>query len=954
MRIQMAFAMVAMVAIGLSDLAHADAEKGLVAHYTFDEGPGKSVKDSSGNRNDGKIIGNATYVKLKGGKGYALRFNKGDAYVDCGNKPSLDLTDAVTLELWFHPETNVVKGEGGVVGKLMGSYCLSYAGRCLFYAPGGSNFGTTSPLTLSWHHIVAVFDGASIKMYVDGKLLCDQESKVKKLPRGDKFYLRYPATYLTVEPEYKCRMDDVRVYNRALSEAEVVRHYQQQAKATGRHEATWFDKVKLVSHAFPESAKLVVEADITQMSLQSPGSMLKIELRDGGGKTAARHETPVKVRPRDADQEPAIRLEFEDIERLGISYWTLGVKEFPAGDYEVRAVVADKSGKQIGVPSSVGLKLPLNKPDWIKAYDGVKVLNNLAAELLNVPTPSIEKRKEYTFANPRAGWVFVSSTAAVKGTDRVLISIESAPEDAAIVHAKGEGQTLEAMRYLPAGVHKLLVRCEGAARPMTLVVRAIPEMMVAGLGYSCGSGWPNVPILPCFGRYNGEYLKRIGIMDNTNVIIEQNPLPENAPYVEQWRRQGKKLIVRYSMWPIWQLKGMTADSIFKAWTEDRGLADNGYDGIIGDEFSGLSRAAEYPLYAEAVRRIAQAPKYKGKVFYPYCMPMYYGDTAMNFLKAVVESGYKWAEEKYLVEQPTEQAAQNYMDLRLRQNLLRYHSSFPDCARHMIPALGFMSAPPETLNASPAVDFKVFMDMQMHLLANDPVFFGLYGIQWYHNGYVDEEDLRWSAKLFRHYGIEGKRERLTNDPYMLPHIQNPDFDRRDAGWTLSPAEKGSISIQHAAGLGMLQTRCRGGDDNAGDNFLLTKRNAKAPNRFSQPIKKLTPDRQYSVKMFTADYDEMRQGKSTQNAHHVGIKIDDVELIPEKGFHQLFPSGLAGHVYGPFKDGNHLYITYHRVVFRAKRPEAALTISDWASDTQPGGPIGQNLMFNFVEVQPYFGD
>ena len=108
------------------------------------------------------------------------------------------------------------------------------------------------------------------------------------------------------------------------------------------------------------------------------------------------------------------------------------------------------------------------------------------------------------------------------------------------------------------------------------------------------------------------------------------------------------------------------------------------------------------------------------------------------------------------------------------------------------------------------------------------------------------------------------------------------------------------------------------------------------------------------MFTADYDEMRQGKSTQNAHHVGIKIDDVELIPEKGFHQLFPSGLAGHVYGPFKDGNHLYITYHRVVFRAKRPEAALTISDWASDTQPGGPIGQNLMFNFVEVQPYFGD
>ena len=41
------------------------------------------------------------------------------------------------------------------------------------------------------------------------------------------------------------------------------------------------------------------------------------------------------------------------------------------------------------------------------------------------------------------------------------------------------------------------------------------------------------------------------------------------------------------------------------------------------------------------------PRFAGKVFYPYCMPMYPGDTAMEYLDAVVDSGYKWAEEKYL-------------------------------------------------------------------------------------------------------------------------------------------------------------------------------------------------------------------------------------------------------------------------------------------------------------------
>lgn len=49
-----------------------------------------------------------------------------------------------------------------------------------------------------------------------------------------------------------------------------------------------------------------------------------------------------------------------------------------------------------------------------------------------------------------------------------------------------------------------------------------------------------------------------------------------------------------------------------------------------------------------------------------------------------------------------------------------------------------------------------------------------------------------------------------------------------------------------------------------------------------------------------------------------------------------------------------MNYHWRVFKAKETTAKLTVTDWQDDQHPGGPIGQELMFNFVEVQPYLGE
>ena len=49
-----------------------------------------------------------------------------------------------------------------------------------------------------------------------------------------------------------------------------------------------------------------------------------------------------------------------------------------------------------------------------------------------------------------------------------------------------------------------------------------------------------------------------------------------------------------------------------------------------------------------------------------------------------------------------------------------------------------------------------------------------------------------------------------------------------------------------------------------------------------------------------------------------------------------------------------MNYHWRVFMAKETTTKLTVTDWQHDQQPGGPIGQELMFNFIEVQPYIED
>jgi hypothetical protein len=76
----------------------AGADPTLVGQWHMDEGSGTVVADSSGNGNNGTILGGATWVP--GPFGSALSFNGGMAVVHVGNNPTLEPTSAITVSAW--------------------------------------------------------------------------------------------------------------------------------------------------------------------------------------------------------------------------------------------------------------------------------------------------------------------------------------------------------------------------------------------------------------------------------------------------------------------------------------------------------------------------------------------------------------------------------------------------------------------------------------------------------------------------------------------------------------------------------------------------------------------------------------------------------------------------------------------------------------------------------------
>lgn len=205
----------------------ATATTGLVAAYGFDEGSGSTLGDSSGNNNVGVISG-ATFVP--GFSGQALSFDGVNDLVTIADSNSLDLSTGLTIEAWVQPKDLI--GWSTVVLKERSGNALSYAlyasdntsNPPAGYVDSSPNQGSVrgaSPLQLDvWSHLAVTYDAQFLKMYVNG-ILVNQSAVSGNLTTSSQ-PLRIGGNTVYADEYFRGLIDEVRIYNRPLSSAELL------------------------------------------------------------------------------------------------------------------------------------------------------------------------------------------------------------------------------------------------------------------------------------------------------------------------------------------------------------------------------------------------------------------------------------------------------------------------------------------------------------------------------------------------------------------------------------------------------------------------------------------------------------------------------------------------------------------------------------------------------------
>jgi hypothetical protein len=199
------------------------ASTGLVASYSFDEGSGTAALDSSGGGKTATVVG-ASWV---GGRfGSALAFDGVNDRVDL---PALGTfyDGGFTLEAWVNKtgtKTDVATVGTWVGGTQNGGPMLwvhNAVGRhylTLNKAAAGYLDSARSPVVGQWQHLAATYDGATARFYVNG---VETANRPHVGNVGDSNTWRVGAYGPGPGGFFDGLVDEVRIYNRALSPTEI-------------------------------------------------------------------------------------------------------------------------------------------------------------------------------------------------------------------------------------------------------------------------------------------------------------------------------------------------------------------------------------------------------------------------------------------------------------------------------------------------------------------------------------------------------------------------------------------------------------------------------------------------------------------------------------------------------------------------------------------------------------
>ena len=213
---------------------------GLVAYYPFNG----NANDESGNGNNGTVNGSTLITDRFGKSSSAYSFNGTNNSIVVPNSSTLNFSDnKLSISFWLkmpnYPtsETHIITKYSGVGTTTTGFMVVAYTDTATFvyrYAEaattGGWGWAEMPMLNLpafnSWFHVVTTTDTGYDKLYINGILKASNPTKHNFNIGANNESLRFgigppqnPRSY------YNGAMDDIRIYNRALTPAEVTALY---------------------------------------------------------------------------------------------------------------------------------------------------------------------------------------------------------------------------------------------------------------------------------------------------------------------------------------------------------------------------------------------------------------------------------------------------------------------------------------------------------------------------------------------------------------------------------------------------------------------------------------------------------------------------------------------------------------------------------------------------------
>ncbi len=200
----------------------------LVGYWPFDG----DLLDQGGNGDNGTNYG-ATFSTGKIKQGLTLGSSK---YVEVPDSPSLDITDKITLEAWVYPTAWTPTYENSILTKAgdgdYGVWNLHYKTTSKgfrFELNNGTTrtlFETTPSTALNaWYHVVGVYDGSEMKLYVNGVLKGSLATSGNIATNNSPLRIGKQFWWGSIYSYWSGKIDEVKIYNRALDATEVLEHY---------------------------------------------------------------------------------------------------------------------------------------------------------------------------------------------------------------------------------------------------------------------------------------------------------------------------------------------------------------------------------------------------------------------------------------------------------------------------------------------------------------------------------------------------------------------------------------------------------------------------------------------------------------------------------------------------------------------------------------------------------